>query len=72
MNVQEEAVRLKTLLDQVYHELDHMESKGMQGYFDKTHDNVTIEQFKKNFNGLREAERQYSTVAPAQKKYWGA
>ena len=41
----------------------------MQGQFDRSHDNCTIDQFKSNFAGLREAEASLSKAAPAQRKY---
>ena len=53
LNVEDESIRVKGMLDQVYHELDRMEAKGMHGVFNESHDKPTIEQFKSNFRGLR-------------------
>jgi len=69
MNVDHESTRVKGLLDQVYHELDRMEAKGMHGVFNEGHDNCTREQFKSNFRGLREQEALASRAAPGQKKF---
>lgn len=67
--MEDETVRLKSLLEDTYQHLDQMEAKGMHGVFNRSHDNVTIEQFKSNFNGLRQNEAALSSCAPGQKKY---
>ena len=41
VNMQEESVRIKGLLEKIYEELDRMEASGMSGYLDESQPKVT-------------------------------